>query len=58
MLMLAVVAERLAVVGDEGDDGPVEERPLAQAVEEAADERVRVGHLAVVRARGEALAEG
>ena len=46
---LAVVAEPLAVIAGEDDQRVVEEAALVEGTPEVADERVGVGHLAVVR---------
>ena len=53
MLALAVLAERLAVVGEHGDERSLEETPRPQRLEKPAHLRVHVGHLAVVGARPE-----
>ena len=49
MRALAVLAERLAVVGDDDDGGAGEEAGLLEMFEQASDGGVGVGDLAVVR---------
>ena len=48
MLLLAVVAETLAVVGEQDDQGVVVEAARAEGIEQAAHDLVGVGDLAVV----------
>ena len=52
VLLLAVVAQPLAVVGEEDDDRPVVDPLLLQLGEQVADDRVGGGDLAVVGAAG------
>ncbi len=49
VLLLAVIAEPFAVIGDEDDRGLIVELMRLQVPHEPADDFVRVGDLAVVR---------
>src|SRR6185295_7634239 len=51
VLLLAVIAEPLAVIGKEHDDGPIVETQALELVEEPADDSVRRRDLAVVSVR-------
>ena len=58
MRALAVLAERLAVIGDDDDGGAREEAGLLEVCEQASDCRVGVRDLAVVRRSRCAAANG
>ncbi len=57
VLLLAVLAEALAVIGDDRDERAVEAAAALERRDQAADARVDVGDLAVVRRRLEAGGE-
>src|SRR6185503_2039337 len=57
VLLLAVLTEALAVIGDDGDDGAVEARVAFERGDQPADAGVDVGDLAVVRRCLEARVE-
>src|SRR4029453_6068449 len=57
VLVLAVVAQPLPMVGKEDDDRAVVEPFLAEEIEEASDDRVGGGDFSVVRRRRVARAE-
>ena len=51
MLLLAVLAEALAVVGDDRDEGAVEAAAALERRDQPADAGVDIGNLAVVGRR-------
>src|SRR5260370_27539581 len=52
MAVLSMIAEGLSMVGGDGTDGVLIHPVLPQLLHKAADNRVRVGDLAIVRLRG------
>ena len=47
---LAVISQSLSMVGGHYDRGALEESPRLQILDELPDQRVRVGHLSIIRA--------